>query len=68
MPKPSTSSRQSPVSDIPNSLQAKIVEQGVTNTATYEQLLGSGKDLWADDAEFERFLNTVQATRDQTRR
>lgn len=44
-------------------LLRKIQEQGVAETATFERLLGAGKDLWADDAEFERFLASIKATR-----
>ena len=54
-----------PAADIPEPLRAKIAEQGVAETATYEHLLGAGKDLWADDAEFERFLETIRAIRDR---
>jgi hypothetical protein len=49
--------------DIAEPLQAKIAEQGVADTATYEHLLGAGKDLWADDAEFERFLTDLRRPR-----
>lgn len=62
MPGPVTSSTQTAV-DTPESLRAEIVAQGVAETATFEHLLGAGKDLWADDFEFERFLSTVQAVR-----
>jgi hypothetical protein len=54
-----------PAADIPDTLREKIAEQGVAETATYEHLLGTGKDLWADDAEFERFLETIRAIRDR---
>jgi hypothetical protein len=29
----------------------------------FDHLLGAGKELWADDEEFERFLASVEATR-----
>ena len=31
----------------------------------FEALLGSGSDLWADDAEFERFLTELHRWRKQ---
>ena len=40
-----------------------IAEQGVTETATVERLFGSGRELFADEAEFEQFLATVNHTR-----
>jgi hypothetical protein len=52
-----------PADDIPESLRALIAEQGVAETATYEHLLGAGKDWWADDAEFERFLTYLRGLR-----
>lgn len=45
------------------SLQEMIAEQGVAETATFERLLGSGADLWADDAEFDAFLQHLRAVR-----
>jgi hypothetical protein len=44
-------------------LEELIAEQGVAQTATFERLLGSGAELWSDDAEFEAFLDHVQAIR-----
>jgi hypothetical protein len=44
-------------------LQELIAEQGVAETATFERLLGSAADLWADDAEFDAFLQHLQAIR-----
>jgi hypothetical protein len=40
-----------------------IAEQGVAGTATFERLLGSGSELWADDAEFDAFLQHLRAIR-----
>ena len=51
--------------DVSEALRAKIDEQGVAATATFEHVLGAGRDLWADDAEFEHFLATVRALRDE---
>lgn len=48
-----TQSATTPATEIPEPLRAKIAEQGVAETATYEHLLGAGQDLWADDAELE---------------
>ncbi len=45
------------------SLEDLIAEQGVAETATFESLLGSGSDLWADDAEFDAFLQHLRAIR-----
>lgn len=47
----------------PKSLEEMIAEQGVAGTATFERLLGSGADLWADDAEFDAFLRHLEAIR-----
>jgi hypothetical protein len=44
-------------------LLRKVREQGVAGSATFEHLLGAGKELWVDDAEFNRFLAAVEATR-----
>jgi hypothetical protein len=44
-------------------LEELIAAQGVGQTATFERLFGSAKDLWADDAEFEAFLRHVEDIR-----
>ena len=62
---PITPNLSAPSPVIPARLRTKIAEQGVADTATFEHLLGLGKDLWADDAEFEQFLETVRATRSE---
>jgi hypothetical protein len=60
-PNPKSTSSQS---ELPRkTLEELIQEQGVAQTATYDHLLGSGAELWADDAEFEAFLDHVQAIR-----
>jgi hypothetical protein len=40
-------------------------EQGTLHTSNFEHLLGAGKDLWANDAEFEAFLALIRASREQ---
>jgi hypothetical protein len=35
----------------------------VATGATYETLLGAGRGLWANDAEFEAFLESIRALR-----
>jgi hypothetical protein len=45
------------------SLEERIVQQGVQDTATYERLLGSGAGLWSDDAEFATFLEHLDSIR-----
>jgi hypothetical protein len=40
-----------------------MAEQGVEKTATYENLVGAGADLWDSDEEFEAFMATIAATR-----
>ena len=45
------------------SIEDLIDEQGVRETATFENLFGIGRDLWADDAEFEEFLRFLQTSR-----
>jgi hypothetical protein len=57
--------RTAPQHEAPRSLEELVVAQGVGETATYERLLGSGVDLWADDTEFESFLKHLEATRRQ---
>ena len=44
-------------------LEEKIRAQGVAQTATFDHLLGAGRDLWVDDEEFEQFLVAVEAVR-----
>lgn len=46
--------------DIPEPLLRLIREQGVAETATYENLLGSGKDLWESDEEFEEWMELLR--------
>ncbi len=48
----------------PDPLRVKLDEQKVAETATFERLLGAGRDLWTDE-EFERFLATARATRSE---
>lgn len=45
------------------SLEEMIAEQGVAQTATFERLLGSGTALWADDVEFDTFVQRFHAIR-----
>jgi hypothetical protein len=45
------------------SLAETIAKQGVAQTATFERLLDSGTDLWADDVEFDAFVRQLQAVR-----
>jgi hypothetical protein len=40
-------------------------EQGTLHTSNFEHLWGAGKELWADDAEFEAFLASIRAIREQ---
>jgi hypothetical protein len=58
-----TTSAPGPSGDVPEQLRQKARAQGVEQTATYEHLLGAGRHLWADDAEFDRFLAAVEAIR-----
>jgi hypothetical protein len=39
--------------------------QGTLHTSNIEHLWGSGKELWADDVEFEAFLASIRAIREQ---
>lgn len=50
--------------------QAKTIdelaaEQGVSVPQDLDALLGAGKDLWADDAEFDAFLADLSECRRQ---
>ena len=38
-------------------------EQGVNLFPDFDALLGQGKDLWADDAEFDAFLTDLRESR-----
>lgn len=49
----------------PRSLDERIAEQGVAQTATFEHLLGRGAELWLDDAEFDAFLHHLRAIRQE---
>jgi uncharacterized protein (DUF2384 family) len=44
-------------------LEELIAQQGVSQTATFEQLVGAGVDLWENDRDFKDFLDTVKAVR-----
>jgi hypothetical protein len=46
-------------------LEELIAQQGVSQTATFEQLLGAGLDLLDDDRDFKNFLDTVKAVRQE---
>jgi hypothetical protein len=40
-------------------------EQGTLHTSNLEHLWGAAKDLWADDAEFEAYLDSIRTIREQ---
>jgi hypothetical protein len=44
-------------------LDELIAEQGVAETATFENLLGKGAELWDSDEEFEQFMDHLRAIR-----
>lgn len=44
-------------------LREMIAAQGVEQSPTFDALAGRGKDLWADDAELDRFLRSAEDTR-----
>ena len=44
-------------------LTALIRQQGIKSPQRWEDLFGSGKELWADDQEFESFLWRIEARR-----
>jgi hypothetical protein len=46
-------------------LRAIAEQQGTLGKATFENLLGAGKDLWETDEEFERFLEILRMSRAQ---
>jgi hypothetical protein len=46
-------------------LDALIEEQGVAKSATFENLLGKGRELWANDEEFDSFLERLDAVRNE---
>jgi hypothetical protein len=60
---PSATPIAAPPDKIPEHLLWKLAEQGVVGTATFDRLLGAGKNLWADDAAFNQFLAHVRETR-----
>lgn len=63
MPADAPPARPSEDIKVTDTLRAKIAGQGVAATAMFEHVFGAGRDLWADDAEFEQFLATVRALR-----
>ena len=46
-------------------LRAIVERKGTLGNSSVEQLWGAGKDLWADDAEFEAFLESIREIRSQ---
>lgn len=44
-------------------LRAIAERQGTLGTSTFEHLIGAGKDLWASDEEFDRFLEILREFR-----
>jgi hypothetical protein len=48
---------------LPEKLRAKIIEQGVAETANLEHIYGAGEDLWESEEEFEQFLNYIAQSR-----
>ena len=44
-------------------IEQLAAEQGISIPQDINQLLGAGKELWADDAEFEAFLEHLRESR-----
>ena len=44
-------------------LEEIAAEQGITSPQNYDTLLGAGKDLWADDKEFNQFVDDIYKRR-----
>jgi hypothetical protein len=42
---------------------AEILARVAAGTSTYDRLLGSGKDLWESDEEFEQFMEFLRDIR-----
>ena len=38
-------------------------KQGITSPQKFDDLLGAGKDLWADDTECEKFIDDIYQRR-----
>jgi hypothetical protein len=53
-----------PQSDQTAALDRLIEAQNVSQTATFDHLLGTGRDLWTD-AEFDQFMAAVKKTRSE---
>jgi hypothetical protein len=49
--------------DRTKSLEQLAAEQGVRPVVRVEELMGHGAELWADDAEFERFMTWLRECR-----
>jgi hypothetical protein len=44
-------------------IEQLAAEQGVSIPQNIDHLLGAGADLWADDAEFDAFLDSLRESR-----
>ena len=52
----------------PKSIEELAAEQGIDPATQLQKVLGSGKSLWKNDAELDRFLHDIYEQRRQDRR
>jgi hypothetical protein len=52
-----------PIPDAEAKLRAIAEKQGTLGKATFENLLGAGRDLWDSPEDFERFLELLREIR-----
>ena len=64
---PDTAPATVPTSDQAEKLRAIAARQGTLGKSTYENLLGSGAQLWKSDEEFGQFLEHIRAIRQAKR-
>ncbi|HEV3383923.1 MAG TPA: hypothetical protein VG097_03865 [Gemmata sp.] len=48
-----------------DNLRRIATDQGTLHTSNVKHLWGAGKELWADDDEFDAFLASIRAIREQ---
>lgn len=63
-PKTSVTRLQRPA-DISEECWQLVLDQGVAESARYENLLGAGEDLWDSEEDFQIFLDGLERIRQQ---
>jgi hypothetical protein len=47
----------------PRGVEQLAADQGITEPQSLDRLIGAAPDLWVDDAEFDRFLSSIDRNR-----